>query len=44
MGFLQADNICLEGTKVVEGIDISHFDHYTVAIELSATACLLTLE
>jgi len=26
------------------GIDISHFDHYTVAIELSATACLLTLE
>jgi hypothetical protein len=25
-------------------IDISHFDHYTVAIELSATACLLTLE
>ena len=27
-----------------QGIDISRFDHYTVAIELSATACLLTLE
>jgi len=30
MGFLQADNICLEGTKVVEGIDISNLDRYTV--------------
>jgi len=29
MGFLQADNICLEGTKVVE-IDISNLDRYTV--------------